>query len=89
MAGRYLSAEEVLRRVLDDDSDRDYSDESEVELSEEDDSNGRPEHEESEEGESDEILSDDESSDEPGMFYFSVLSFRFCMCNLPVFTSHC
>ena len=49
MAARYLSPDEVLRRVLNDDSDGDYSDESEAELLEEDDNNGRSEHEESEE----------------------------------------
>lgn len=86
MAVRYLSPEEVLRRVLNDDSD---GDESEAELSEEDDNNGRSEHEESEEDESDELLPDEANSEESGKFLYQITSIRFHFCCLRVFTSLC
>ena len=89
MAARYLSPEEVLRRVLNDDSDGDYSDESEAELSEEDDNNGRSEHKESEEDESDELLPDEANSEESGKFLYQITSIRFHFCCLRVFTSLC
>lgn len=88
MAARYLSPDEVLRRVLNDDSDGDYSDESEAELSE-DDNNGRSEHEESEEDESDELLPDKANSEEYGKFLYQITSIRFHFCCLRVFTSLC
>ena len=43
MAAKYLSAEEVLRRALNGNSDGDYSDEREAEILEEDKKNGRSE----------------------------------------------
>lgn len=89
MAARYLSPEEVFIRVLNDDCDGDYSDESEAELSEEDDNNGRSEHEESEEDESDEWLPDEANSEESGKFLYQITSIRFHFCCLSVFTSLC
>ncbi|KAL9967433.1 hypothetical protein ACROYT_G025655 [Oculina patagonica] len=65
MASRYLTTAEVLRRVVRGDSDGDYSDESEAELSEEDESNGGQEHVHSDGRESDEMTSESESSEEP------------------------
>ena len=79
----------MLRRVLNDDSDGDYSDESEAELWEEDDNNGGSEHEESEEDKSDELLPDEANSEESGKFLYQITSIRFHFCCLRVFTSLC
>ena len=89
MVARYLLADEVLRRVLNDDSDMDYSHESEAELLEEDDNNGRSEHEKSEEDESDELPPDEANREESGKFLYHITSIRFHFCCLRVFTSLC
>lgn len=84
MAARYLTAEEALQRVLDEDGD--YSDKSEAELWE-DDSNGGSEHKENQESESDEFLSDEVSSQKSVKFFLLMSSFRVHLCSPRVFPS--
>lgn len=89
MAAKYLSAEEVLRRALNGNSDGDYSDEREAEISEEDKKNGRSELQEGQESETNDMLSDKESCEEPDSVFFYTefqISYVIYMC-LQVFAN--